>query len=82
MPATFGTEKKKRQKLNEDITGMQKAAEDLYEKAETTRKLTLVTQANCLSRRAKEKNAELAEVQKELDKKTKNLDKDKNQKTG
>lgn len=65
---------KKRKVLTEnDIEHLEKNAEMLYEKAETSGNLRFVSEANCNRRRAKEKKELLMDLSSQLDEKLKKL---------
>lgn len=56
----------KKRRLESDINGLTKAADDLYVKAEQTGKIMFVTQGNSFKRSVKEKEGQLKEINDKL----------------
>ena len=59
--------KKKRARMETDISALQKSADEYAEKAEATGKLTFITKSNSFRRTAKEKKVSLLEIEKQID---------------
>lgn len=59
--------KKKRTRMEADISALQKSADEYAEKAEATSKLTFITKSNSFRRTAKEKKVSLLEIEKQVD---------------
>ncbi|KAK0151781.1 hypothetical protein N1851_006845 [Merluccius polli] len=59
--------KKKRARMETDISALQKSADEYAEKAEATGKLTFITESNSFRRTAKEKKVSLLEIEKQID---------------
>ena len=59
--------KEKKKRLSEDIDSLVKTADNLAEKAESTGRISFVTQSNSLRRTSKEKTTELKNVEKEME---------------
>ena len=57
-------EQKKRMKSN--IEALFKSADDLAEKAESTRKVTFISKSNAMRQSAKEKTGELKSIEEEI----------------
>lgn len=65
--------KKKKIQIERDIQHLEKNADDLSEKAETTGKLQFLSEANCNRRRAKEKKVVLNQIVQKIDEKLNSL---------
>lgn len=61
--------KKKRARVENDISALEKSADEYADKAESTGKLTFITKSNSLRRTAKEKKASLQDLEKQIDEK-------------
>ena len=59
--------KKKKKKVEAEVTDLISAGGELYDKAETTGKMTFVTQANSLRRTATDKQQEIDQRKNSLD---------------
>jgi seryl-tRNA synthetase len=58
--------KKKKQKLETDMEALLASADDFAEKAEKNHQLTLIAKSNAMRKAAKEKAAEIKEVEQQL----------------
>lgn len=61
--------KEKKRRMNEDIDSLIKSADNLSEKAESTRDISFVTQSNSLRKTSKEKAEELKNLEKKMEEK-------------
>ena len=59
--------KKKRARMETDISALQKSADEYAEKAEATGQLTFITKSNSFRRTQKEKKVALLEIEKQID---------------
>ena len=65
--------KKRKIEVQKDKDAMVQKADQLYDEAETTRKLALVSQANSLKKSAKEKTTEVKNLDEQLNEKLQEL---------